>query len=132
MRYRYIAYKYTRRSRTEPSFQGTWDTFGGWPFSPSIVWTPATDIYETPDEIIVVVELAGVAEDDMSVTLFSDLLVVEGRREQQVTTDMHACHQLGIKYGEFRSEIVLHAEVDHDQVTADYRNGLLKITLRKR
>jgi len=71
-----------------------------------------------------------VAEDDMTVTLFSDLLVVEGKREQPVTS-MNACHQLGIQYGNFRSEIGIHAPVDHDNVRAEYKNGLLNITLPK-
>ena len=97
----------------------------------TIAWRPPTDIYETLDEIIVVIELAGVNEEDMTVTLFSDLLVVEGRREQPVT-EMSACHQLGIKYGDFRSEIAIQVPVDHDNVKADYKNGLLTIVLRKR
>jgi HSP20 family protein len=97
----------------------------------TIVWRPPTDVYETPDEIIVVIELAGVAEDDMTVTLFSDLLVVEGRRGQPILADMNACHQLGIKYGDFRSEIQVSSPVDQDNVTAEYKNGLLKIILKK-
>ncbi len=131
MRYRYIAYKYSRRGRPDAAFQSVWESFGTWPLHSATVWRPPTDIYETPDEIIVVVELAGVAEDDMAVTLFSDLLVVEGTRGQPDLADMNACHQLGIKYGDFRSEIALHAPVDHEQVKAEYKNGLLKITLRK-
>jgi len=131
VRYRYIAYKYSRQGRSEATFQNAWDTFGAWPLQATILWHPPTDIYETPDEIIVVIELAGVTEDGMTVTLFSDLLVVEGSREQPALIDMNACHQLGIKYGDFRSEIAIHAPVDHDNVKAEYKNGLLKITLRK-
>ena len=131
MRYRYIAYKYSRRMRPEAAFQGVWESFGAWPLHSTIGWRPPTDIYETSDLIIVVIELAGVTEDDMLVTLFSDLLVVEGMREQPPLADMNACHQLGIKYGEFRAEIVLHASVDPEQVKAEYKNGLLKIALRK-
>jgi len=130
VRYRYLAYKYTRRGRPDTSFQNVWESFGSWPMHPATVWRPPADIYETPDAIIVVIELAGVAEDDMTVTLFSDLLVVEGKREQPVTS-MNACHQLGIQYGNFRSEIGIHAPVDHDNVRAEYKNGLLNITLPK-
>jgi len=107
-----------------------WESFGSWPLYSTITWRPPTDIYETPDEIIVVIELAGVDEEAMSITLFSDLLVVEGRREQPVA-EMSACHQLGIKYGDFRSEIAIHIPVDHDNVKADYKKGLLKIILQK-
>jgi HSP20 family protein len=131
MRYKYIAYKYSRRVIPDTAFQGIWESFGSWPMQSTIAWRPPTDIYETPDEIIVVIELAGVAEENMIVTLFSDLLVVEGIREQPVT-EMSACHQLGIKYGDFRSEIAIHAPIDHDSVKADYKNGLLKIIFQKR
>lgn len=130
MRYRYLAYKYTRRVSPDVAFQSVWESYGSWPLHSTMVWRPPTDIYETPDELIVVIELAGVTEDDMTVTLFSDLVVVEGRREQPVT-DMNAVHQLGIKYGDFRSEVVIHAPVDHNNVKAEYKNGVLIITLPK-
>lgn len=130
MRYRYVAYKHTRRTRPDAAFQSVWESFGSYMLDSTIVWRPPTDIYETPDEIIVVIELAGVAEDDLTVTLFSDLLEVEGERNPPVT-DMNACHQLGIKYGHFRSEIDIHAPVDHDEIKAVYKDGLLNITLRK-
>jgi HSP20 family protein len=131
MHYKYIAFKYTRRVIPDTPFQSMWESFGSWPLYSTIAWRPPTDIYETQDEIIVVIELAGVDEKDMSITLFSDLLVVEGQREQQVT-DMSACHQLGIKYGDFRSEIAIHIPVDHTKVKADYQNGLLKVILPRR
>jgi HSP20 family protein len=131
VRYRYIAYKYSGRTRPDAAFQSIWDAFGAWPLHSAIVWHPPTDIYETEEELIVVVELAGVTEDDVTITLFSDLVVVEGMRKQQAMTDMNACHQLGIKYGHFRSEIALHAPIDHNAVRMDYQFGLLKITLRK-
>jgi len=96
----------------------------------AFLWCPPTDIYETLDAIIIVIELAGVADEDMAVTLFSDLLVVEGTREQSLT-DMSACHQLQIKHGDFRAEVAIHALVDHGNVKVDYKNGLLKIILQK-
>ncbi len=131
MRYRYIAYKYSGRLRPDTAYHSVWESFGSCTLDSTIVWRPPTDIYETPDEIIVVIELAGVAEDDLIVTLFSDLLVVEGTRTPPVT-EMSACHQLGIKYGQFRSEIDnIHPGIDHDNVQAVLKNGLLKITLRK-
>ena len=130
MQYRYVALKYTRPGRSEAVFQDTWELFGSWPMHSAIIWRPSTDIYETPDTIIIVIELAGVAEEDMAITLFSDLLVVEGTREQPLM-DISACHQLGIKYGDFRSEVAIHTPVDHGTVKVEYRNGLLKIILKK-
>lgn len=129
MRYKYIAYKYTRRMSQKTPFASAWESFGSWPSA--IVWRPPTDVYETPEELIIVIELAGVDEDEMAVTLFSDLLIVEGRRKQQPCTEMNACHQLGIHYGDFRSEVHIPAPVDSEKVKAEYKNGLLKVTLTK-
>jgi HSP20 family protein len=130
LRYRYVAYKYTRRGRSNVVYQDIWESFGSWPIRSSIVWRPPVDIYETPDTFVILIELAGLAEEDMAFTLYSDLLVLEGMREQPLTA-MSACHQLGIKYGNFRAEIAIPAPVDQERVTMDYKNGLLKITLRK-
>jgi HSP20 family protein len=88
-------------------------------------------VYETADKLIVLIELAGVAEDDLAVTLFSDLLVVEGMRQQTLSSEMNACHQLGIKYGEFRSEVHVPFPVDSAKVKAEYKNGLLTVVLSK-
>lgn len=130
MRYKYIAYKYTRRSGPE-AFHNTWGSYGAWSHPSSMVWRPPTDVYETGDMLIVIIELAGMAEDDMAVTLFSDLLVIEGIRQQTAVSEMNACHQLGIKYGEFRSEVHVPFPVDTASVKAQYQNGLLTVTLNK-
>jgi HSP20 family protein len=104
---------------------------GAWSHPSTIVWRPPTDVYETGDKLIIVVELAGVAEDDMAVTLFSDLLVIEGRRQQTIHSELSACHQLGIKYGEFRAEIYIPYPVESSKIKAEYKNGLLTISLDK-
>ena len=133
MRYRYISYKYSRKASPDTALQNIWETFGTWAVPVAAGWRPPTDVFETQDQIIVLIEVAGVSEEDISVTLFSDLLVVEGVREQPAffRAGMTACHQLGVKYGEFRSEVYVPVHVDHDNVTAEYKNGMLKIVLRK-
>ena len=131
MRYRYIAYKYTRKSQPLDSYGTAWESFGFWPAPSAIIWKPPTDVYETVLDLVIVMELAGIREEDITVTLFSDLLVVEGKRDQPDFADTHACHQLGIQYGSFRSEIGLAAPVDHESITTEYHKGLLEIRLKK-
>lgn len=133
MRYRYIAYKSSRKGGPDTALQSIWESFGAWSVPMTALWRPPTDVYETADEIIVLVEIAGVSETDMSVTLFSDLLVVEGTRNHPEFPGaaMSACHRLGIKYGDFRSEVEIPAPVDHDAVSAEYQNGILRIVFRK-
>jgi len=128
-----VSYKYSRKVSPETTLQNICETFGTWAVPVTSVWRPPTDVYETQNQLIVLIEIGSVTEDDLSVTLFSDLLVVEGRRGQPVFSQsgMSACHQLGIKYGEFRSEIYIPTDVDHDTVKAEYKNGLLTIILNK-
>lgn len=133
MRYRYVSYKFSRKASSDTAMQNLWEAFGSWAVPVAAVWRPPTDVYETEEQIMVVIEIAGVSEEDLSVTLYNDLLVVEGVRGQpsSLKESMSACHQLGIKYGEFRSEVQVPVTVDHDAVTAEYKNGLLSIILRK-
>ena len=131
MRYRYIAYKYVQKRGAERTYPSLWESYAAWALPTTSIWRPPADVYETLDALIVIMELAGVAEEDMAVTLFSDILVVEGKRPQPLPGEMNACHQLGIKYGAFRSEISIPFPVDHDEVKAEYTNGMLRITLKK-
>lgn len=133
MRYRYISYKYSRKVGPDPLFQNVWDSFHSWAMPSTSVWRPPTDVYETSDTLVILVELAGIPEDHLEITLFNDLLVVEGEREIPPFPDaaMSSCHQLGIKYGRFRSEVPIPFAVDQDTVHAEYRNGLLRISLEK-
>jgi len=133
VKYRYISYKYSRKVSPDTTLQNIWETFGTWAMPMTTYWRPPTDVYETQDQIVVLIELAGVSDNDVSVTLFSDLLVVDGMRSQpsDFNPSMSSCHQLGIKYGHFRSEIYIPVNVDHDTVKAESTNGLLKIRLKK-
>ena len=131
VRYRYISYKYSRKIGPDPLFQNVWDSFHSWAAPSAACWHPPTDVYETRETLSVLVELAGISEENIEVTLYNDLLVIEGDRQPLLGEKTSSCHQLGIKYGVFRSEVHLPFPVDQENVRADYKNGLLKITLRK-
>jgi HSP20 family molecular chaperone IbpA len=95
-------------------------------------WRPDADTFETPTAVEVVVDLAGVEEDDFEVQLFDDALVVEGRRQPLSGQEGAVYHAAGIRHGLFRVELPLPAPVDPERVEARYDRGLLRITLPKR
>jgi HSP20 family molecular chaperone IbpA len=95
-------------------------------------WRPDTDAYETRAAVEVVVDLAGVDEDDFEVQLFEDAVVVEGRRLPPSGHAEALYHAAGIRQGPFRVEIPLPAPVNAERVEARYDRGLLRITLPKR
>jgi HSP20 family protein len=94
------------------------------------VWHPPTDVYETEIAFSVCVEIAGMEESDLSVSLSGQELTVCGHR----TNDMAgytAVHRLERHYGDFETTVNLPSAVVEDGIEAVYRNGVLSITLPK-
>ena len=95
-------------------------------------WRPDVDAYETAGTFEVVVDLAGVDEDDFEVHLFEDALIVEGRRRVPAREEAAMYHAASIRQGPFRVEVALPAPIAAERVDARYDRGLLRITLAKR
>jgi len=93
------------------------------------VWRPPTDLFETEDELVLRVEIAGMREQDFSIQLDERSLVVRGVRSE--AAEKRAFHQMEIRFGEFSLEIELPAAVDAEKVRAYYDNGFLRISLPK-
>ncbi len=94
-------------------------------------WRPAVDVYQTAGEVVVRAELAGVNEEDIEATVFSDVLVVSGERRWPPSGADITYHEAGIRYGPFRVEVFIPAAVDVDRATAQYENGFLTVSLPK-
>jgi len=92
-------------------------------------WRPATDVYETEAAYVVRSEVAGMSEDDFSITLQGRLLRIQGVRNDRV--EARAFYQMEIPFGEFVVEIELPGPVDAAQATAAYQNGFLQVVLPK-
>jgi HSP20 family protein len=93
------------------------------------IWRPPTDVYETDDNIMVKVEVAGMAEDDFAITLAEHTLVVAGVRRDP--SEKLVYHQMEIPYGEFRTEVYVSEAIDMDGVEASYKDGFLSVILPK-
>jgi HSP20 family protein len=102
----------------------------------SPVWTPALDMYETDDAIVVLLDLAGVEPDKTEVHAEPHLLTVRGIRRERHSPDhpdeQRSYHALEIPYGRFERTVHLPPGVDTSEARASYRDGLLEITLPKR
>jgi HSP20 family protein len=96
------------------------------------VWRPAADVAESEDAITVLVELAGVDEDDMEIVLHDDALVIEGHRHADGVERDAVYHAVEIRQGEFRLEVPLPASIVDDDVDATLERGLLRVRLPKR
>jgi HSP20 family protein len=133
MRYRRLSYRYTmvvRPGQTLP-LGNIWQS-DRLRLLVQPRWRPDADTYETATTVEIMVDLAGVEDDDLEVQLFEDVLVVEGRRRLPSCQEGAVYHAAGIRQGPFRVELALPAAVDAERVEARYDRGLLRITLPKR
>ena len=95
-------------------------------------WAPTADIHETKDELVAVLELPGVNQKDVEISLVGDSLTIRGerRREDQVGEENY--YRVERSYGPFTRTLLLPSIVDVDRIKAVYKNGLLEIRLPKR
>jgi HSP20 family molecular chaperone IbpA len=92
-------------------------------------WRPPVEVYETEDALIVIVELAGMTEDDIEVVLDDTVMTVRGDRPSAPCEDRRTVHAMGILYGPFAADIYLPFSIDHDGVEATYESGMLRVRL---
>jgi HSP20 family protein len=90
-------------------------------------WRPATDVYEVADGFVVVVELAGVDEKHLSITLDNGRLRITGSRPLPDVGEGKQPLQLEIEQGPFERQVALPADTDGDGVKARFKSGLLLI-----
>ncbi len=95
-------------------------------------WTPAVDIYETENSLVVTAEIPGVSEKDIDVRIENNQLVIKGERKFEKETKEENYHRIERVYGNFYRSFSLPNTVDPDKVKAEYKNGVLKITLGKK
>ena len=95
-------------------------------------WTPVGDVYETGEALVVSLELPGVDQEAIDLRIDRDDLVVEGERSMQREAAGEQFHRVERSYGKFSRRFRLPSTVDRDAIQAQFRNGMLTVTLPKR
>lgn len=103
-------------------------TESGEPDSP---YTPALDVSETKDSVVVSTELPGVPKENVQVTFDDGVLSISGERKQEVVSDDATCHLRERVQGRFERHVRLPKPIDVAAVKAAYKDGVLTITLPK-
>ncbi len=94
-------------------------------------WTPQMDIYETPEEIIVLAEVAGVGKENLAIEINSRAIRIKGRRDPIQRTEKSTYRLAEIQYGRFERILYLPVPIDTEVVSSSYNNGFLQIRLVK-
>jgi HSP20 family protein len=113
--------------------------FGGFNLSPwtplkrglDTTFTPRVDVSETDKEIKVSVELPGMDQKDIDVSLTRDTLTIKGEKKEEKEEQGKDYYRMERSYGSFTRSVPLPVEVDTDKVQATFKKGVLDITLPK-
>ncbi|BAY89102.1 MULTISPECIES: Hsp20/alpha crystallin family protein [unclassified Tolypothrix] len=92
---------------------------------------PAAELQETENAILLKLELPGMEAKDLDVQVTEKAVYISGERKQETKTEEKGTTRSEFYYGKFQRLIPLPARVQNTSVTADYKNGILHLTLPK-
>ena len=95
-------------------------------------WVPALDVFETPDTLVVQIELPGIEPSDVEVSVEDSTLTVSGSREFRQETEEQNYHRIERRYGAFSRSLRLPQTADAEKVDARFDKGILTIEVPKR
>jgi HSP20 family protein len=95
------------------------------------LWSPAVDITENDNEIVVKAEIPGMKQDEIDIELTGDTLTLKGERKFENEERKENYVRVERSYGRFQRSFSLSVPVKHEEVRATYRDGILEIHLPK-
>ncbi len=103
----------------------SWEKFGVGTF------TPKVDVKESDKEITVSAELPGIDDKDLDVSITKDTLTIKGEKKQEKEDKGKDYYRMERSYGSFTRTIPLPAEIDTDKAKAEFKKGVLTVSLPK-
>lgn len=121
-------------SSVDPQFSRMLNDFFGRPGQESNLtsWAPAVDIYETEHELVVKADLPDVKPEDLDIRVENNILTIRGERKFEKKADEKDYLRVERSYGSFSRSFSLANTVNTEAIKADYRNGVLTLTIPKR
>lgn len=95
----------------------------------SHIWSPPTDIFEIETGYVVRVEVAGMHQQDFSIQLEENYLIISGTRHDK--SERRAYHQMEVRFGEFSTTVAIPGPVQAEKASAEYNDGFLIVSLPK-
>jgi HSP20 family protein len=95
-------------------------------------WSPAVDIVETEDALVLKADLPDVKLEDIDVRVENETLTIKGERKFEKEEKIKGYHRIERSYGAFMRSFTVPASLEADKVSAEYKNGVLTVTLPKR
>jgi len=105
------------------------DFFNDFPMQSRENWMPAVDILEKDGEMTLRCEIPGVSEKDIDLKLEGNVLTLKGEKKLEHEDNRDNYHRVESYYGTFSRSFTLPDTVDTDKIKADYKNGILTVTI---
>ena len=94
-------------------------------------WVPAVDVWETEDSLVYAFDLPGIPEDKISVEFDDGALIVSGERERTKESSEQNYYRFERRFGSFSRTVGLPQGVGEDAISAEYKNGVLEVSVKK-
>lgn len=107
--------------------------FGEWSQASNLLsgWTPSLDVHEDKDNVYVRAEVPGMKKSDIEVSLHDGMLSISGERKQETRNEDSEVYRAERFFGRFHRSVALPTAVAGDKVKAQYKDGVLTVTLPK-
>ncbi|EAW38232.1 Hsp20/alpha crystallin family protein [Lyngbya sp. PCC 8106] len=94
-------------------------------------FVPLAEINETSDAVHLKLEVPGVAAEDIDIQASTEAVAISGERKSEIKTENKGMTRTEFRYGKFRRIIPLPVRIQNTDIKADYKNGILTLTLPK-
>ena len=92
-------------------------------------WAPAIDVIQRDEDLVVWAEIPGARPEDVDITVQNGVLTISGKLEEEREEERQGYLVRERRYGTFRRSLQLPQDVDEDQISARFENGILEITI---
>ena len=94
-------------------------------------WSPAVDIYETENAIVLKAELPGLTKENIELSIHDGVLTLKGERKFEKEVKEENYHRIERAYGSFQRSFSLPTAIEEDKIKASFKEGILEVTLPK-
>ena len=95
-------------------------------------WSPSVDIFENKDNLVLEAELPGMNREDIELSIENNVITLRGARKFEKKDEGDNYHRVERSYGSFTRSFTLPQTVTAEGATADFKNGVLRVSLPKR
>lgn len=95
------------------------------------IWAPVADLSETDDSYLIETELPGLNKKDINITYQDKMLTIEGERKKEKEEETNGYLRSERYFGTFKRSFVLPAAIREDKIKANFKEGVLKVTIPK-